>query len=334
MKIFKRIFVSVLILLIISFVTIAIIFQLSPKPMSYLVRKQFDTTGKDQIYQRPIDFKKIKQSISIYENQLYDSDYNNHTMDIYSPKNLNKKTPVLFWMHGGAYVGGDKRDVKDYLEMLSGRAGIIVVNINYALAPETKYPVPVRQLNEAISMVKEQTNLNIDWDNVYLGGDSAGAQIASEYLISLIDSKVANSDAIKPVIQNSQVKKFISLSGLLEPTGLTKVSDKVSSIMFKACGWSYFGQKDFMSSKELDRINLKTYASQLSQKFFLTDGNSGSFMNQAQELSHALRLSHVAVTQVFYDKKIEKLGHEYQFDFSLKQANETFEKIVAFVKVS
>ncbi len=332
MKILKRFLIGLLSLTGIAIVGIFIIYQLTPKPMSYIVRNQFDTSKKKQVYTRPEKYDKIIQNINVNEDKPYKSEYQNNKMDVYSPKNINTNMPVLFWMHGGAYVGGDKRDTKDYLEMLSERTGIVIVNINYALAPENEHPTPVRQLNEAINMIKRDSTVHINWNKVYLGGDSAGAQISSEYLISLVNSDLAKDDHISPVIKKSQVKKFISLSGVLNPDGLTDISDKTSSIMFKSCGWSYFGIKGFEKSLNVTKLSLYEYSNKFSQEFFLTDGNTGSFSSQMNHLAQELDKDKVDVQRVFYDKNKAILGHEYQFDFSNKYAQETFDQLVKFIK--
>lgn len=48
-----------------------------------------------------------KNRTNRYKKEIsYPSKYKNNNMDIYTPKVEKKKLPILFWMHGGAYVGG------------------------------------------------------------------------------------------------------------------------------------------------------------------------------------------------------------------------------------
>lgn len=99
-------------------------------------------------------------------------------------------------MHGGAYVGGDKNDCRDYLEYLCSDTQQIIVNIDYERSPEAKHPTPVIQLNEAIQAAKKEIKDQADWSNISIGGNSAGAQISGEYLLAL---------------QNEEIKKLIIL---------------------------------------------------------------------------------------------------------------------------
>lgn len=331
MKWVKRILLTLISLVIVLILGIFLINQLTPKPVSYLVRNQFDTSDKKQIYPRPKDFDQKVSALSISENQKYPSKYDNNVLDIYTPKDLKQKSAVLFWMHGGAYVGGDKRDCQDYLKLLSADTNSIVVNINYTLAPETVHPAPVQQLNEAIKFMKEKDDGKIDWSKVRIGGDSAGAQIVSEYLAALYDEEIQKTDQFTPVIYGDQVQKFISLSGLLEPEKLTEVSDAISSFLYKQCGWAYFDDKHFADSKEVARLSLRNHVRDFDQSFFFTDGNENTFTKQMLSVSKQLEKAGRSVTTVSYDKDTATLGHEYQFDFKIPQTQETYEKLVAFL---
>lgn len=328
MKWFKRILLSLLILLGIIIIGSWLTLQLTPKPVSLFVRKQFDTSQKTQVYDRPNFFNENMQEITITTDEKYPSENENNILDVYAPKNLKENVPVLFWVHGGAYVGGDKRDCKDYLTMLCAQTKTIVVNLNYALAPEAKHPTPVQQLNEAIEAIK-QSQLRIDWDNIRLGGDSAGAQIASEYLLSLTNNNLQVKNHLKPALESSQVRKFISLSGLLEPDKFTDIDDTVSSFLFKQSGWAYFGDKNFSNREEIKNLSLAKHAKELSQDFFFTDGNQKTFTKQMDKTVDALKKQNLSVTKISYDKP--ELGHEYQFDFNKPEAEKTFKKLVHFL---
>ena len=60
--------------------------------------------------------------------------------------------------------------------------GFTVVNFSYRLAPKNKFPVPVIETNEVMEWVcSNAAAYCIDLDNIFITGDSAGAQIASQY---------------------------------------------------------------------------------------------------------------------------------------------------------
>ena len=69
-------------------------------------------------------------------------------IDIFTADKGGESRPVLIYVHGGAYVGGDKtRDGKgqawpfyDSAMVWAVNNGMVVVNINYRLAPGAPYP--------------------------------------------------------------------------------------------------------------------------------------------------------------------------------------------------
>ena len=306
--------------------------QITPKPISLLVRKQFDTSEKEQVYARPDDFQQKIKQIDRNKEITYPSKYKNNHMDIYTPKTEKKKLPILFWMHGGAYVGGDKNDCRDYLEYLCSDTQQIVVNIDYERSPEAKHPTPVIQLNEAIQAAKKEIKEQADWSNISIGGDSAGAQISGEYLLALQNEEIKKADQLDPTLENKQITKFVSLSGLLDPSAFTQVSDKISSFLYAKCGWAYFDSKNFERLEDVKHLALARHADRWTQKTFLTDGNTNTFTKQMEQTASAFEKVGVKVTKVDYTKKNVVLNHEYQFDFSNKQAQETYQKLVAFFK--
>ncbi|MCG4307583.1 alpha/beta hydrolase, partial [Enterococcus lactis] len=226
--------------------------------------------------------------------------------------------------HGGAYVGGDKNDCRDYLEYLCSDTQQIVVNIDYERSPEAKHPTPVIQLNEAIQAAKKEIKEQADWSNISIGGDSAGAQISGEYLLALQNEEIKKADQLDPTLENKQITKFVSLSGLLDPSAFTQVSDKISSFLYAKCGWAYFDSKNFERLEDVKHLALARHADRWTQKTFLTDGNTNTFTKQMEQTASAFEKVGVKVTKVDYTKKNVVLNHEYQFDFSNKQAQETY----------
>ncbi len=65
MKWFKRIVIAVPVIIVVILVTVFLINQITPKPISLLVRKQFDTSEKEQVYARPDDFQQKIEQIDI-----------------------------------------------------------------------------------------------------------------------------------------------------------------------------------------------------------------------------------------------------------------------------
>jgi Esterase/lipase len=98
------------------------------------------------------------------------------------PIDISKdKLPVIISVHGGAYVYGTKEVYQFYCASLAEK-GFTVINFNYRLAPKHKFPTPLEDLNSVIKwMLANSKDYPIDTENVFMVGDSAGAQIACQY---------------------------------------------------------------------------------------------------------------------------------------------------------
>ena len=116
---------------------------------------------------------------------------------------------MVVWLHGGGYVLGDKEVTKEYAMTLASH-GYVVANVNYALAPEHKYPTPVVQANQALKYLNSNAaKYGGDMDRLFPGGNSAGAQIVSQIAAITSNERLVKSMGIKPAIENEQ------LSGVL-----------------------------------------------------------------------------------------------------------------------
>lgn len=103
-------------------------------------------------------------------------------LDIYHKKDVNTCRPTIVNIHGGGWVYGTKEIYQFYCMSLAQR-GFTVVNFNYRLAPENKYPAALEDINSVFCFLKEHgKEYYVDTENLLVVGDSAGGQLASHYL--------------------------------------------------------------------------------------------------------------------------------------------------------
>lgn len=106
-----------------------------------------------------------------------------HTLDVCWPKGSGGVLPTIVSVHGGGYVYGSAQRYRFYAADLAQR-GFTVVNFNYRLAPMYHFPAPLEDLNAVMGWVSANAeDYHIDLNNLFLVGDSAGAQIASQYAV-------------------------------------------------------------------------------------------------------------------------------------------------------
>ena len=123
----------------------------------------------------------IPDSVSYLRGLSYGPDPVYHTLDICFPKGQKDKLPLIISFHGGGYVYGSTKEYQFYCADLA-RRGFCVANFNYRLAPRYRFPTPLEDLNTVIGwLIQHQAEYPLDLNNVFLIGDSAGAQMTSQY---------------------------------------------------------------------------------------------------------------------------------------------------------
>ena len=122
----------------------------------------------------------IKQSCNI----SYGPYGKENLLDIYRPE-TEGLYPIIVNVHGGGYVYGSKEVYKRYCMDLA-RRGFVVVNINYRLAPKWKFPAPLEDIHNVMLWINQNDRfLHADFSRIYMVGDSAGAQLVSQYAAML-----------------------------------------------------------------------------------------------------------------------------------------------------
>lgn len=97
-----------------------------------------------------------------------------------------KRLPVLFNMHGGAWVGGDAVFMESFCQKLADEIPAFVVNVNYTKADEESIPYAIEETADAVKyFIAHSDEYGIDPDKVAVGGHSAGGQLAAGTALKL-----------------------------------------------------------------------------------------------------------------------------------------------------
>lgn len=104
--------------------------------------------------------------------------------------------PALIYLHGGGWtlfsLDTHDRIMREY----AGRAGVMVVGVDYALAPEAKYPAALEQV---VSVARWLSTRGAE-RRIAIGGDSAGANLALAACIRLRDE--GDAQLIRAMVLN------------------------------------------------------------------------------------------------------------------------------------
>jgi acetyl esterase len=88
--------------------------------------------------------------------------------------------PVLLWFHGGGWVTGNLDTHDQLCRLLCDDAGVVVVSVDYRLAPEAKFPCAAEDCAAAYSWALSHAHeVGGDAQRIAIGGDSAGGNLAA-----------------------------------------------------------------------------------------------------------------------------------------------------------
>lgn len=93
--------------------------------------------------------------------------------------------PVLFFLHGGAYVTGSSKTHRAMVSHIARKAHMRALLPNYRLAPEHPFPAG---LDDCIAVYREMLAHGIDPRRIAIAGDSAGGGMAMAVMLALRDA--------------------------------------------------------------------------------------------------------------------------------------------------
>ena len=99
---------------------------------------------------------------------------------IYKPVGSKDILPGFLWIHGGGYIAGLVKKDEGLCIRFVKDAKCVVVSVEYHLAPEYQYPVPLEDCYSALQWMHDNAEeLNIDIDRIAVGGNSAGGGLTA-----------------------------------------------------------------------------------------------------------------------------------------------------------
>lgn len=99
---------------------------------------------------------------------------------IYAPAGRGGAVPGLLYIHGGGFVLGTIEMSEAAVKAYADKLGIVVVSVDYRLAPENPYPAPVEDCYAALVwMANKASELRIDPERIGIAGESAGGGLAA-----------------------------------------------------------------------------------------------------------------------------------------------------------
>lgn len=231
--------------------------------------------------------------------------------DLYAVQNPSqsktvKPSPVIIFVHGGAWLSGDKSEYKEMALNFTDN-GVCFMAINYQLAPVSVHPQPIENLKKVLVDLKNvKSEPTCDFENLYLVGHSAGAHLIAFWATQNDDPRVQG---------------LIGISGIYDVTDLAAVWPKY-------IGW--FIKPEFGEEKNWPAASPKRLAMQSKAPWILIHSKKDELVDRKQSLDFMKSLHKQKIEAEFSEAE-----QETHFGIIQKMSRKTSlaaKKIIKFTK--
>ena len=297
----------------------------TPIPMAMLIRLAFRTPRVS----KPPGYAAMEAAVEVHEDISYPSAYGENTLQLYRLRAPRQAlAPVVIWVHGGAYVGGDKQDAHYYCTALAAE-GYVTVSMNYRRAPEAHFPSMLHQIADVYMwLYSVQQRFGLDMTKVVLAGDSAGAHSAALFALVQTNPAYAHRVGIRPVIPAHCLAGLLLYCGPYNVQLFQQMKGPMGAFAHQAA-WAYFGTKQW-AQRFADVATVKHHIPPNFPPVFLADGNAFSFTQHGIELADALEEHHIPVTRYFAPSST-RAWHAFQFLMASPAGMDCFTQTVKFM---
>lgn len=250
-------------------------------------------------------------------------------LDIYLPKTREKSLPVIISIHGGGWVYGNKETYQFYCMHLA-QFGFAVLNFNYRLAPKNRFPAALEDINKVFHWTQKAADkMDLDIRNLFVVGDSAGAQLASQYAAILTNENYAK---LFPFTAPDLKIKAMGLNcGIFDPLDRMKYAGSNPINWFlKDLLKDYLGNDFCKYEREMD------FQSNINARFpavFLANSVNDILVGTCPALLDYLERAGVHFIYREYGHNDKTNGHVFHLDIAKKEAQKlNIEQVQFFCK--
>jgi acetyl esterase/lipase len=183
-----------------------------------------------------IDYKNtpVPEDIVQYNDIVYRTvDSTKLKLDVFQGKNLSNSAPLLIFIHGGSWSGGDKKDYRLYMIPFA-RKGYVTATVQYRLSDKIAFPGQLLDINAAIRFLKKNAEkYHIDASKIALIGGSAGGHLA---LMSAYTTDITAYNETDDSGVTAEVQAIVDIYG---PTDLTTEYSRNMPSVIKLMGKNY-----------------------------------------------------------------------------------------------
>ena len=171
---------------------------------------------------------------AVYSNVAYASTSSSQVLDIWMPEGATGPVPLVIFVHGGAFVAGDKSmeiEVGNVAAVLA--AGYAAASLNYRLSVEARFPAAVQDVKAAVRFLRANASrYGLDPDRFAAWGESAGG-----YLVAMIGTTGDQATVLDdPSLGNAGVSSGVhAIVDFFGPTDFLQMDAQFGSAPPAAC---------------------------------------------------------------------------------------------------
>lgn len=277
--------------------------------------------------------------VTVINDIRYADTYPNSYLDIWYPDvNHTGRRPAIISFHGGGSLFGDKKsgdpmalkpeDPRQIMDLFLEK-GYIYIQANYAFAPEYRFPVQIRQVDQAVGFIKSHADVyGIDPSQLIVAGSSAGACYTEIYGLCVSDPAYARQLGFTPSAATEQIRALIINESALNFDSIIPGDD------MWALHTTWFGVDDILNDPIRDLVNVPRHIKDQYPPTFITASNDGPvFFQDAEALCSRLREIGAECVYYFVPYETDHLTHGYANDFNTNpHARECVETAIQFLE--
>ena len=252
-----------------------------------------------------------------------------HRLDVWRQSTTRHGAPVIFYIHGGAWTFGSKREQgRPMLHEFVAR-GWVVVTCNYRLAPTSPWPAQIEDVTRTLAWIKKYVaNYGGDPDRVVVSGGSAGGHLAALLALTQDDPTWRCRDV--EGVTDWSVRGCVSLYGVLEMTGDEThwhgLGRGLRALLEgRVVGVPYGGHEDlYRQMSPLDRITLD------APPFLVVQGRNDTLVDYHVARGFVARFREVALAPIYH---VELPFTQHAFDVTASPRTSAMTRaVVAFAE--
>jgi len=275
------------------------------------------TDIQDKLQAARISYEKLAplagepEAVFAVEDKTIEFPDRNINIRIYRP-NGEKGLPAVVFFHGGGFFKGSLESHDRPLRQLANLSGVVIISVDYRLAPEYQFPHGVNDCIDATEwIISHAEELGIDGQSIAVAGDSAGGTLATA-----VAGKVKNilcQVLIYPATDSSLATS--SWSTFAEGPILTLKS----AVEF----WNYYTE-DKIQAAPIFNDDLSGMPDTL-----IIIGEYDPLLDEVTQYAQKLRQAYVEVTERLYPKMLHGF---FQMGGVIDEGREAIETVARYIR--